>query len=494
MPQKNTSFASDVMTLAAGTASAHVIGLIAMPFLARLYSPGDFGALAIFAAAAGPVSMVAMLRYDLAILLPEKDEDASHVVWLCMALLTITTVLAAAVVLLAGPHIWPLFHAPVLQAFAWLIPVNIFVAGVSTILISWNNRKKEFRRMMTNQVITRTAMTLSQLLMAFAGLAGAGTLMATTVFGVLVATIVLAIQTWRQSGDVLLAGLSGAPLYAAAKHHFQFPRYNMPAAILNSVSQYLPATMLSAFFSVPTAGQFAFGTRLLRLPSALLGTNVGKAFYPRATEAKENGTLGIRVEAALTYMVKLTAFPCMLLALVGKDLFIVFLGSRWAEAGVYCQILSIWLFMWFISSPLYTVFVVLQEQALELRFQVANLATRFASLLVGGLLGDARLAVMLFSLAGILVYGGYSAAIISKTHASARVIFKPLWPTLAAFVPAAAIIELLRCYTGSRIVVVIACFVLLLVWLSNLFRTEPAARAMVSRASQRLFPTRVHSV
>jgi O-antigen/teichoic acid export membrane protein len=494
MAKKENSFAKDVMTLAAGTASAHVIGLIAMPVLARLYSPADFGALAVFAAAVGPISIISTWRYDLAILLPEKDEDASHIVWLCMALLTAMSALAALIVIFIGPKLWPLLHTPVLGIYGWLIPANIFITGVSTILTSWNTRKKQFSRLMMLQVITRIAITLSQFVIAISGFAGAGALMITTVFGTLLATLVLCVQTWRDSGEVLGNGISRLPLYLAAKEYYQFPRYNVPAAVMNSISQYLPAAMLSAFFSVPTAGQFSFGTRLLRLPSALVGTNVGKAFYPRATEAVENGTLGIRVEQTLTYLVKLTAFPCLLLALVGKDLFIVFLGSRWAEAGVFCQMLSFWLFLWFISSPLYSVFLVLQEQALELKFQVANLITRFAALLIGGLLGNARLAVGLFAAAGVLVYGAYSAAIMIKSHAHPRVILKPLLSTVGAFLPAALILELIRYYTGSRVAVVVVCFLLLAGWLSNLFRTEPQARAMFTRLGQKLFPARAHSM
>jgi O-antigen/teichoic acid export membrane protein len=179
---------------------------------------------------------------------------------------------------------------------------------------------------------------------------------------------------------------------------------------------------------------------------------------------------------------------------VGKDLFIVFLGSRWAEAGVFCQMLSFWLFLWFISSPLYSVFLVLQEQALELKFQVANLITRFAALLIGGLLGNARLAVGLFAAAGVLVYGAYSAAIMIKSHAHPRVILKPLLSTVGAFLPAALILELIRYYTGSRVAVVVVCFLLLAGWLSNLFRTEPQARAMFTRLGQKLFPARAHSM
>ena len=59
-------FGGDVLRLATGTASAQLIGLLAAPLIARMFSPSAFGALAIFAAVAGTVSVVSCLRYDLA--------------------------------------------------------------------------------------------------------------------------------------------------------------------------------------------------------------------------------------------------------------------------------------------------------------------------------------------------------------------------------------------------------------------------------------------
>jgi O-antigen/teichoic acid export membrane protein len=41
-----------------------------------------------------------------------------------------------------------------------------------------------------------------------------------------------------------------------------------------------------------------------------------------------------------------------MLALVGKELFTVAFGAQWAEAGVYTQVLSVWMLFWFISAPM----------------------------------------------------------------------------------------------------------------------------------------------
>src|SRR5947209_80374 len=63
----------DVATLASGTAVAQLVGLLAAPLIARLFSPAAFGGLALFAAISGTISVIACWRYELAIVIPEKD-------------------------------------------------------------------------------------------------------------------------------------------------------------------------------------------------------------------------------------------------------------------------------------------------------------------------------------------------------------------------------------------------------------------------------------
>jgi O-antigen/teichoic acid export membrane protein len=59
-----------------GTAIAQGITVIAVPFLSRLYSPENFGVLSIFVGIGSTLSVWAALRYELAIVIPEKQEDS----------------------------------------------------------------------------------------------------------------------------------------------------------------------------------------------------------------------------------------------------------------------------------------------------------------------------------------------------------------------------------------------------------------------------------
>lgn len=427
----------------------------------------------------GTVAVIACLRYELAILLPEKDEDAAHLVWICFVFVIASTALAAVLVPIAGDSVWRLLHATTVRSYAWLIPVNVFFSGISAVLTAWNTRERHFSRLMVIEVILRISITGSQILIGFAGFVSAGALMATTVFGMGVATSILGVQTWRESSQALISGLSRGRIIWALKRYSTFPKFSAMAVLLNTFSSHLPPVLLSAFISVGTAGQFSFSNRLLRIPSKLIGTNFGQAFFPRAAEARLTGMLGNSVEMAISYLLKMSVFPCLLLAFVGKDLFIVVFGSTWGEAGVFTQILSLWLLAWFVASPLTTVFIVLEEQALELRFQVANVFIRGGSILVGGLFGSAQLAVLLFALSGMCLYGAYCAMVIKKSKASPAKIFRPFLSSVANFLPAGLLILWIMHLTTSPLPVLGAAVVLLVVYFSNLFRADLAARQAI---------------
>ena len=70
-------------TLMTGTALAHGIKIAATPVLTRLYGPAEFGVFAVFLAMLNLTSVAACLRFEMAISLPEEDQEIG---WLLFAL------------------------------------------------------------------------------------------------------------------------------------------------------------------------------------------------------------------------------------------------------------------------------------------------------------------------------------------------------------------------------------------------------------------------
>jgi len=71
-----SAFGVDVLTLVTGTTIAQIITVLASPVITRLYGPETFGILALFTSITSIIAVIACMRYELAIMLPESDGEA----------------------------------------------------------------------------------------------------------------------------------------------------------------------------------------------------------------------------------------------------------------------------------------------------------------------------------------------------------------------------------------------------------------------------------
>ena len=107
-------FARSVGILAGGTAAGQAIIVAASPILTRLYTPEDFGVLAVYASLLSILGVVASLRYELAIPLPESDEEAANVTVLSLVVVLGMALVTAAIALPFRQPIAEALNTPVL--------------------------------------------------------------------------------------------------------------------------------------------------------------------------------------------------------------------------------------------------------------------------------------------------------------------------------------------------------------------------------------------
>jgi len=186
--------------------------------------------------------------------------------------------------------------------------------------------------------------------------------------------------------------------------------------------------------------------------------------------------------------VKFGLFPMLLLSIVGDDLFSVVLGPEWIEAGVYSQILAIWMFFWFISSPLSTLFRVLEKQEFSLKINVIIFLSRLITLVIGGVLGDARIALILFSVSGILLYGYLCFSILRSAGVHSIEIRKIVFSKIILFLPAGCLLLGVKMMSTPRWLVVVIAFIALGVYGIYLFRSETWTHGYFYSIINKTFP------
>ena len=279
----------NVLKLAGGTAGSQVITVAAAPILTRLYGPESFGVLATFASILALLNVVSSLRYELAIAVPEDDDEAIALVWLCFVLVAISTALTALGVALLGDQLASWLDQPALKTLLWLVPVGVLLAGVYQVLSYWAIRRKQFgllAKTKLNQSITSVTLNL-----ALAPFGSIGLLLgqiASTSSGIY--QILTGIS---RSASTILTGKSKVKIRThlangakVAKNYWSISIYNSFAGLINSLYPLLYSFVLSSAGNIEALGMLFLAKRLVDAPSALVSKSAGDVFLSQVALAK----------------------------------------------------------------------------------------------------------------------------------------------------------------------------------------------------------------
>jgi O-antigen/teichoic acid export membrane protein len=476
---KSSHFAIDVAKLVTGTTIANVITILASPILTRLYGPAAFGFFALFMSITGIIVTIACMRYELAIMLPKNDEEAVNLLVLSLSSVAIISLLTIPALYFGGDVILKLLGAPGLAPYLWFIPPFVFMSGIFLALRMWNLRTCHFTQLSVAQITNSAATTSTQVGAGLFGYATGGSLIGATLVGSFISLGYLGGQTWREDHAIIQKGFSIQGMISGMKRYRKFPMIDSGSALLNSISWQLPAFLLSAFFSPIIVGFYALGYRVLQLPMSFIGGALSQVFFQRATEAKIEGTLDKLVENVFRILVQIGLFPTLLITFIGGDLFAIIFGEIWREAGIYAQILSIWTIVLFISSPLTGLLAVLEKLQFGLKWNIVNFFTRLFSIVIGGLMGSVYIALGLFAVSGILVYGYLCISIMRFSRVSWSAMSKIVLSNILIFIPVGITLSVLIILNLNSLTVVIVAFVAALVYYVYLIKTDSQFRVVL---------------
>lgn len=398
------SFAHSVATLMTGTTFAQALLILVAPLLTRLYTPEDFGILALYTSGLSIIAVMACWSYDYAIVLPEKDDEAANLLVLCMIIcLGMATLVAILVSLFRNP-VAALLSAPQLAPWLWLMPISIIEAGFFKAFNYWSTRSSLFKLLSARQITQSSLTSLAQLSCGATLHLGSGGLIIGSVIGQVAATARLVWQIVNTRDKSFLTYASWKGLKNTAIRYKRFPLYDSWSGMFNTASSMLPALLLGYFFSPAIVGYYALGNRVLATPMGVIGGAVGQVFYPQATRAKLNGDLDKLTFNMFNRLTNICFVPILLLVIVAPDLFSIIFGDQWRPAGQYLRWMSLWLFFQFISSPLSTIYYVLERQRDLLVFSICIFLSRLLVIILGGISGDVLLTIALFGITGALFY------------------------------------------------------------------------------------------
>lgn len=402
-----SQFARHVLTLVTGTGVAQLLPILASPLLSRQYSREDFNVLGLFMAITMVLTPLTTGRYELAILLPEEDEDGAGLVGVVLAITLTVCVLTFAVLVPFADPISRMIGNPRLAHVLWLAPFSLFGLGTFQAFNYWFNRSKKYGR------LARARMSRSGV--AVAGMLGFGAakvdtgLALGTAIGNIASAVVMGWQA-RVEDPGMRRHMTVPRLKALARRFVGFPLYSMPGGTVNTLSAQMPVFLLTAFYGPAIAGSFSFAQRILASPASIVAQAFADVFKQRASEEiREFGHCKRAFRSSFRRLTLISLVPFLLIGLVGAPAFAIVFGAEWREAGLMAQVLTPFVFLSFTVSPLSGSLIAAEKQHWDLMWQVGLLVVNLTTLNIGRAIGRPIESVALFAGGYCLMYVVYFA-------------------------------------------------------------------------------------
>lgn len=395
------------------TAVGQLVGFAVAPFLSRLYSPAEFGVMGVFLSISAALGVVAALRLELAVVVPASDEDAKDVMAAATLVVGTVAVLTTVVVALAALPISRLLGVPELAPLLGWLPLYVSSLGVFQVFNYWSTRVGMFGRLASAQVTRAVGAAVGQLGLGVMG-AGVTGLLAGHVGGQVMGNLTLLGRSALGGGRVLRTPVSVSGARRVLKEYFEFAAYGAPQALVNSLSQGLPAIVLTAAFGAAPAGQFLLATRVMAVPSNLLGQSFRQVLYPHLSR-RMNDPGVLRFSLRVTGLLGLLALvPVVLLAAYGPALFTWVFGEEWRVGGVFARYLGVVIATSLMNIPAVSLVPLLRMQRWHAGYELFYLAGRVGALVVGGQAGGAVGAVIGIVIAGVVFNATLIVVVLSR--------------------------------------------------------------------------------
>jgi len=397
---KNT-YVRNVITLMTGTSLAQAIPIAVSPILTRLYSPEEFGLLAIYMSCLAVFSVIATGKYELAITLPASDVDAANIAVLTLKICAVASCILFILVLIFGNIVAEALGNIGIAPWLYLLPISVFLTAMFNIFQFWHNRNSNYRAMSGARIQNASLGSTANIGFGFANISGGQILGA--LVGQLLTVCWIARKAWIKEKEIFSLS-TPSEQWRLARSYASHPKYVAPSQLIGVFATQIPNWIVSYFYSLTGLGFFSLAYRLVSLPTGLVASAIGDVYRQKISVAyQKQGEFQVIFLKTLKTTAILALFPFGILYAVAPSLFSFVFGEPWRIAGDYARILVVASFFQFIFTPIDKGALVVGATRYIFGWHVTRLVL-FLFLAVGVGYMQLSIEVMLWGFVGINVF------------------------------------------------------------------------------------------
>ena len=468
-----------VLTLLSGASIVMVIGYLALGVIARLYLPAEIGIGKYFVTIMALVGAVASLRYEDALMLPKKDEDAAVLIWLAAAVMLLTAALLT-VVAIWSTEIALFLDFPAIAPYLPLVPLALICMRSGKIAEFWLVRKRAFRHISAGHVSLTTSMVIGRI-----G-AGAPPINANEaghiggfIFGHVIASGFFIWVALRRSAAAIRMAFGWRRMRQAAVRYQRFALFSTPSSAIGAIMGHLTILLIPFFFTTDVAenalGFYGMALAAIGIPISYVARSVAHPFFVSAAEAQLAGNLSQISSLVHRRLIMIGLFPVLAVMLAGPDFFELWLGTPFRQAGIYAAYIAAWLVLSSTVSPLTRVYDVTERQRLDFAMALLLLVCLSVAWILGGLSGSIDVMLIAGGITGAVVRSVQLFVILRLAGVPWREGIAPYRDFFLLSLPGLALIGTALLFgnkwiTTGALVLGAACYFGLVMWKEQLFR------------------------
>lgn len=401
--QFKSEFIKNVSTLMTGSVISQLIPFFVAPIISRLYYPEDYALVAAYTSITVLLTIVATGMYSSALMIDKTDEEALNTGIAAFIVTTAITIISLIIFLIFTESIAKLTGNENITFWLYLIPLTVFFTGGYQTLNMWNNRKKRYKRLANNRIIQTVVTSGTTLLFGFLSYHSIG-LLISMLLGQSFAFGLLLLQTMKNDNSLLqTASLTG--IKNSFTIHKDFPIYNMPQGFLDGFRESSIVLLISNYFGAAVLGSYSFAINIINKPFQFIGDSFRQVFFQQTSQIYDSGKeiFGITRKTVFTLML-FSVIPLFIGIIFGKEIFGFLFGEKWEQAGIFAQILIVWIVFSFILSSISSIPLMLNELKKNFLYSILyNIFPPFVLFICSNFIESFSVILLLFSLANLLV-------------------------------------------------------------------------------------------
>jgi O-antigen/teichoic acid export membrane protein len=241
--------------------------------------------------------------------------------------------------------------------------------------------------------------------------------------------IAAAVPLFRNKKNII--SISG--IKDLARKYDKFPKFDAPAKFVEFTVANIVIIILSHFFAKSEVGCYSMCMQFILLPITVIGSAVGNVYYREISE--QNSPIQVKTSTIKVAKINLllSIVPVLFLSLGGDKLLVLFLGSKWENAGIMAIIMGIFSLPVILSEPLLPAFRALDKQEYRLRLNIINLLFSVGALLIASFAsGKIYITLLIYSIVYSIVRFFFFFTVLKLTEVKIGDISKWFVPIITS--------------------------------------------------------------